>query len=69
MTRLMGVSTLIGINTALITFILLRRKLFWISIPLTFIAYLEGRNIAMRNCLDRIYFPLEPLYQEIRYHH
>ena len=69
MTRLMGVSYLIGVNTALLSFILFQRLRFYISIPLTVIAFLEGRNLAMRNCLDRIYFPLEPLYKEIRHHH
>ncbi len=43
-------------------------KLYY-AIPLTFLIFFESRNMVMKNCMDKIYYPLEPLYRKVRKDH
>jgi hypothetical protein len=45
----------------------MKTKLYWyIALPLSFGAYFVARNIAMRNCMDRVYYPGEMVYKRYR---
>ena len=60
-------SCLIGINSAFFGYHLLFKNLkVYIGLPLTFITLFETRNIALRNCMDKIYFSIQPIYQKLR---
>ncbi len=56
-----------GVNLGFFSYHLVFKhfKMF-IGLPLTFIVFFEGRNLIMKNCMDKIYFPLEPLYKRLR---
>ena len=56
-----------GINLAYLSYhVAFRHLKRFIGLPLTFIVFFEGRNMLMKNCMDKIYYPLEPLYQRLR---
>lgn len=56
-----------GINLGFFSYHLVFRHVKrFIGLPLTFIVFFEGRNIIMKNCMDRIYYPLQPLYLRLR---
>jgi hypothetical protein len=38
----------------------------YVGIPLTVVTFFLGRNLALRNSMDKIYFPLQPLYEGMR---
>lgn len=67
--RLISVSTLLGFNVAFFSYYLALRFLKpYVGIPLALGTFLVTRNILCRNSLERIYYPMEPVYQEIRKH-
>lgn len=58
-TRLVGVSTIIGLNCGLLAYALTRNQLRWyVHLPLCFVIFCESRNHVMKQCMDRIYYPV-----------
>ena len=52
-----------GLNIAFVGYHLgLKHLKKYIGLPLTFLLFFESRNFLMKNCMDKIYFPIEPLY-------
>ena len=65
--RMFSVSTLIGANIAFFAYSLVLRKMkVYVSFPMTLAIYLLSRNLVMKNNLDRIYLPMESVFNEIR---
>lgn len=68
--HMLGITYLVGLNAAALGYFLAFRKLkLYVGIPLTFATYILARNFSMKHCMDQIYYPLLPLYQEVRRHH
>ena len=68
-TRLLGISYLIGINCAAFGYFGVFRHLkLYVGIPLTVIAFALGKNLSMKGSINRLYYPIEPLYEEVRRH-
>ena len=68
--HMLGITYLIGLNAAAFSYLMAFRKLkMYVGIPLTFATYILARNFSMKHCMDQIYYPLLPLYQEVRKHH
>ncbi len=66
MTRLIGISYLVGINAALISYQCGLKRLKWYVSPiLTFAVFFVSRNYVLKNCIDRIYYPLQPVYSDV----
>jgi L-lactate permease len=64
---MISVSTLIGVNIAFFSYCLVLRKMkVYVSLPLTLAIYFLSRNLVMKNCLERIYLPLDYVFKEIR---
>ena len=60
-------SWLAGINLAFFSWHLgIKNLRKYLGIPLAFLIFFESRNIFMRNAMDKIYFPLEPVYKKTR---
>lgn len=58
---------MIGLNVAMLTYNLYHLKLYWyVSLPLSLFTGYLARNLIMKNCIDRIYFPGEGLYKRMR---
>lgn len=38
----------------------------FIGVPITIATFFLSRNLLMKACMDKIYFPLQPLYQRLR---
>lgn len=38
----------------------------FIGLPLTAVTFFLSRNLIMKNCMDKVYYPLLPLYQKMR---
>lgn len=65
--KYMNLSTAIGLNVGFFSYQALKTKLYWyVALPLGFGAYFVARNIVMRNCMDRIYYPGEMVYKRYR---
>ena len=65
--HLMQMTYLVGLNTAAFSYLLVFRKLkHYIGIPLTFTTYILDRNFSMKHSMNHIYYPLYPVYREIR---
>jgi len=59
MTRLVGVSYLIGINSAFASYLFAFHRLKWyVSLPATFTVYFLTRNLVMKHCVDKVYYPI-----------
>lgn len=66
MTRLVGVSYLLGINCAIAGYFMGLGRLRWyVSAPTTFVVFFLSRNLVMKNCIDKVYYPVQPLYQQV----
>ncbi len=58
-TKYITMSWLGGINIAFFAYHCgLKHLRKYIGLPLTFIIFFESRNLIMKNCMDRIYFPI-----------
>ena len=65
--NLMQKTYLVGLNTAVFSYLLVFRKLkHYIALPLTFTTYILARNFSMKHCMNHIYYPLYPVYREVR---
>ena len=64
------ISYLIGINVASLSYYLfLRSKVkTYMAVPLTMASFAVSKNLSMVSFIDRIYYPIEPSYREIRKH-
>ena len=59
MTRIISISYICGLNAAMISYWLLFRKLkVYVGLPLTLCVYFQVRNMTVKNCIDRIYYPI-----------
>ena len=38
----------------------------YISIPLAFVSFFLSRNFIMKSCMDKIYYPIIPIYDKLR---
>jgi hypothetical protein len=57
--RLVAISYICGFNAAFISYWGLFRKLKpYVGLPFTLAVYLVVRNITLKNCMDRIYYPI-----------
>ena len=60
-------TTVLGANLGFFSYYLLKSKLYWYyAAPLAFSVYFVSRNLMMRNCIDRIYYPGEAIYHNFR---
>ena len=65
--KYMNLSTVLGVNVGFFSYQAMKTKLYWyVALPLSFGAYFVSRNIVMRNCMDRIYYPGEMVYKRYR---
>lgn len=66
-TKYLWLSKCIGLNFAFFSYHIMRLKTHWyIAGPLSWGIYLVARNMAMRNTIDRIYYPGEMVYKRFR---
>ena len=63
-------SNVLAFNVGGISFLLLDKTRFaiYFRLPLVIASIIVSRNFFMKCALERIYYPLEPIYQEIRKH-
>jgi len=65
--KYIAVSWLLGLNVAFLGYHLAFKNLKrYIGVPLTVASFFVTRNLVMRNCMDKIYYPLEPLYKAMK---
>lgn len=60
-------SYVIGANVWLFTYQLFKLRLYWyVALPLSFATGFVTRNLVMKNCIDRIYYPGHEVYNKYR---
>ena len=65
----MSISYLIGFQAAAFGYFGAFRHLkLYVGLPLTVITYALSRNFVLKTCMNRLYYPVEPLYEEVRNH-
>ena len=68
-TRMIAASYLIGVQCAAFAYFgALRHMKLYVGLPLTVVTFAMSRNLAMKSCINRLYYPIEPLYDEVRRH-
>jgi len=68
-TRMVAISYLIGVQSAAFAYFgVLRHLKLYVGIPLTVVTFALSRNLATKSCINRLYYPMEPLYEEVRKH-
>ena len=67
---MLGVSHIIGLNASSFAyfFVFRNRLKLYLSIPLTIISFFQAKNLATKSFVERVYKPIEPIYEEIRQH-
>ena len=66
---MVGTSNLVGLNCAVFGyFALFRHMRLYLGVPLTMISYSLGKSFSMKGYINRVYYPIEPLYNEVRSH-
>eukprot|EP00347_Sterkiella_histriomuscorum_P017785 403348002 len=66
-TKYLILSYVAGINISYFAYHMGLKKLkLYVGLPLTFVVFFESRNIFMKNFMDKIYFPIEPIYNQLR---
>lgn len=66
-TKYICLSYLLAANITFFTYHLALKHLKrYVGLPMTFALFFVSRNLLMRNCMDRVYWPLEPVYTRIR---
>ena len=69
MTRMFAISQLVGINAAAFAYFGVFRNFRWyIGLPMTIVTFTLARNFSLKASVQRLYYPLEPLYQGVRRH-
>ncbi len=38
----------------------------YIGLPVTVATFFVSRNLIMKRCMDKVYYPLQPLYEKMR---
>ena len=67
MTKYLFLSWLGAANIAFFSYNLFFKHLKrYVGLPLTYVTLFLSRNLIMKNCLDKIYFPIAPIYEKIR---
>ena len=65
--KYMLVSWLLGLNIAFFGYHFAFKHIkLYLGLPLTAATFFVSRNLIMRNCMDKIYFPLKPLYDQLK---
>ena len=65
--KYLNLTSVLGLNIGFFTYQALKTRLYWyVAMPLGFVTYLVSRNLMMRNCMDRIYYPGEMVYKRYR---
>ena len=65
--KYLNLSQILGLNIGFFTYQALKTRLYWyVAMPLGFVTFLVSRNLIMRNCMDRIYYPGEMVYKRYR---
>lgn len=65
--KYIAVSWLIGLNVAFLGYHLAFKNLKrYVGLPLTVATFFVTRNLVMRNCMDKIYYPLHQLYKAMK---
>lgn len=66
-TKYVTLSWILGVNIAFIGYHFAFKHLKkYVGIPLTFVTFFVSRNLIMKSCMDKIYYPLLPIYERIR---
>ena len=66
---MVSISYLVGFQAAVFGYFGAFRHLkLYIGIPLTAVTFALSRNLALKSCINRLYYPVEPLYEEVRKH-
>ncbi len=66
---MIATSYLIGLQSAVFAYFGAFRYLkLYVGIPLTITTFALARNFAMKGSINRLYYPIEPLYEEVRKH-
>ena len=66
---MVGISYLIGVQATLFAYFGAFRHLkLYVGLPLTAATFILARNFSMKSCVDRLYYPLDPLYEDVRRH-
>ena len=69
MTHMYMISKLVGVNAAAFAYFGVFRQFRWyIGLPMTVVTFVLARNFSMKGSVSRLYYPLEPLYEEVRRH-
>jgi len=67
MTKYLFLSWLGGANITFFSYHLLFKHLkLYVGIPFTIATFFLSRNLIMKNFMDKIYFPIAPLYEKMR---
>ena len=66
---MVGVSFLIGANGAAFAYFgIFRHFKIYIGLPLTIITFFLAKNFSLKGSINRVYYPMEQIYQEVRHH-
>jgi hypothetical protein len=66
-TKYIILSWICGLNIAYFGHQLAFKNLkLYVGIPLTIATFFLSRNLIMKSCMDKIYFPLLPVYAKLR---
>jgi hypothetical protein len=61
------ISWLGGFNIAFFCYHLAFKYLkLYVGLPITFATFFISRNLIMKSCMNKIYYPISPLYEKIR---
>ena len=68
-TRMISISYIVGLNCAALGYFGMFRHLRkYIGVPLAFVAFSLGKSLTTKSLVNRMYYPIEPLYNEVRSH-
>lgn len=66
---MVSIAYLVGLNAAAFGYFFAFRHLrLYLSIPFTFVTFHLARNFSMKGSINKLYYPIEPLYEEVRRH-
>jgi hypothetical protein len=66
-TKYLSMSYLLGANFTFFAYHLAFKHLkLYVGIPLTVATFFVSRNLIMKNCMERVYWPVEGVYNRLR---
>lgn len=66
-TKYISVSWLLGANITFFAYhMAFKHMKRYVGIPLTIATFFVSRNLIMKGCMDRIYWPLDGIYKRMR---